>query len=138
MTLQELRDKADAKLVQFWQLLQTKQDAYFAKHGKYFQLLISPESPVLDGVDSDFSVRLVEENTYTADVNFSWSDKIPFQIEVDAQTDGTNHSYLASVVVVYNGQAYKRTRTSGNEDSGWFKIPFPLVTKDETAEVSYT
>lgn len=30
MTLAELRDKADAKLVDFWQLLTTKQDAYHA------------------------------------------------------------------------------------------------------------
>lgn len=40
-TLQQIRDKADVVLANFWQALTIKQDAYFAKHGKYFQLLVT-------------------------------------------------------------------------------------------------
>jgi len=121
MTLAELRDKADAKLVQFWQLLTTKQDAYFAKHGKYFQLLVSPTDSVVDGVDSDFTVRHPSDEPYQVDVDFPWTDKIPFQIEVHEWV-GDDKGYTAYVTIeLPNGDIYKRSRNSRNEDSGWYK-----------------
>ena len=135
MTLTELRDKANAKLTVFWTVLVAKQDAYFAKYGKYFQLLVSPETPVVDGVDSDFILRHPSDEKYLVDVVFPWSDKIPFQIEVTEWT-GSSKGFEAKVTVeLPNGDVYKRERkrtrvTSEDrenlvsytiDDTDWFK-----------------
>ena len=53
-TLTQLRDKANTVLTKFWQWLVTAQDAYYAKHGKYFQLIVSPDNTVVDAEDSTF------------------------------------------------------------------------------------
>ena len=121
MTLAQLRDKADAKLVQFWQLLTQKQDAYFAKHGKYFQLLVSPETAVVDGADSTFTVRKPSDERFVVDVDFPWTDKVPFTIKVDEWV-GETKGYTATVTVeLPNGDRYIRSRNSNNVDSGWSK-----------------
>ena len=126
MTLAELRDKADAKLVTFWQLLTAKQDAYFAKHGKYFQLLVSPETKVVDGADSDFTLRHPSDEPYQVDVDFPWTDKIPFNIRVDEWV-GADKGYTAVVEVeLPDGRRFTRSRNSKNVDSGWSEIIEPI------------
>jgi len=121
MTLTELRDKADAVLVNFWKELKTRQDSYFAKHGKYFQLLVSPEQSVIDGADSDFIVRHPSDVKSLEDISVNFTSKIPFQIEVDEWV-GEDKGYTATVTVeLLNGDKYTRSRNSRNEDSGWNK-----------------
>lgn len=120
-TLKQVRDKADAKLVQFWQLLQQKQAAYFAKHGKYFQLLVSPSETPIEGADSDFIVRKPSDEKFVADVDFPWTDKVPFQIEVHEWV-GKDKGYEAVVTVEYKGTKYRRSRDSNQVDSGWYKV----------------
>ena len=124
-TLAEIRQKADANLVTFWGALTTRQDAYFAKHGRYFQLLISPTSPVIDGVDSDFSLRTPTYEVNINDYNLSFTDKIPFQIEVHQHGES---GYTAFVwVQLLNGDIYTRSRTSDNVDSGWSQYLSPAT-----------
>jgi hypothetical protein len=123
MTLAELRTKADPILVDFWTALNTRQDAYFAKHGKYFQLLVSPTTSVVDGVDSDFSVRRPSDEAHVIDVDVPWATKVPFQIEVHEWVGGgTDKGYVAIVTAEVNGDVYKRSRDSNNVDSGWYKV----------------
>ena len=128
MTLTELIDKADAVLVNFWKELKTRQDSYFAKHGKYFQLLVSPEQAVIDGADSDFIVRHPSDVKSLEDISIAFTSKIPFQIQVDEWV-GADKGYTAYVTVeLPNGDIYKRSRNSRNEDSDWFKyVPFPII-----------
>ena len=121
-TLQEIRQKADAKLATFWTLLQSKQDAYFAKRGKYFQLLITPETKVVDGIDSDFALRNPSDEKYVLDVDFPWSEKIPFQIEVHEWVSGDDKGYKAIVwIELPDGRIYTRNRDSNQVDSGWYR-----------------
>ena len=120
MTLNELRQKADPILADFWQTLQTRQASYFAKHSKYFQLLVSPTDKVSEGVDSDFSVRKPSDEVHTVDVDVPWSTKVPFQIEVHEWV-GSDKGYIAVVTAEVNGNIYKRSRNSKGEDSGWYK-----------------
>jgi len=111
MTLVELRDKADAKLATFWSALVTKQNAYHAKHGKFFQLLVSPENAVVDGVDSDFTLRHPSDEKFVVDVDFAWTEKIPFQIQVDVCECGKTSAFTAKVFVrLLNGDIYTRSR----------------------------
>lgn len=111
MTLAELRTKADAKLAQFWTVLVQKQTAYHAKHGKFFQLLASPETPVVDGVDSTFTVRNPSDEKYVVDVDFPWTDLVPFNIQVSEYVSNTQ-GFVASVVVeLPNGRKFTRSRS---------------------------
>lgn len=121
-TLKQLQDKANPILADFWTLLQSKQDAYYAKHGKYFQLLVSPESPVVDGMDSDFSVRKPSDEKFALDVDVPWSEKIPFQIQVNEWVGPQGAGYEAQVWVQYQGKTYSRHRDNAQNDSGWFEV----------------
>jgi len=121
-TLKQVRDKADAKLADFWTLLQQKQDAYYTKRGKYFQLLISPKTRVVEGVDSDFTVRKPSDEKFMVDVDFPWSEKVPFQIEVHEWVGKEDVGYTAHVYVEYSAKIYSRNRDSNQNDSGWFEV----------------
>lgn len=126
MTLNELRQKADPILADFWLALKPRQDAYFAKHGKYFQLLVSPTTEVKDGVDSGFAVRKPSDEVHTIDVTVPWATKIPFQIQVHEWVGPQGNGYQAIVSVKVGEDIYMRSRTSTNVDSGWYKY-VPLI-----------
>lgn len=128
MTLKQLQDKVDAKLVTFWTNLKAKQDAYYAKHGKYFQMLVSPVDVVIDGLDTDYVERVPSDEKYVVDRDFSFTEKVPFQIRVD-EWHKTNPDNILEVVdagykvAVYvqvpDGRVFTRSRDSKNVDSGW-------------------
>jgi hypothetical protein len=128
MTLTELRNKADAKLATFWKMLVPKQEAYRAKHDKFFQLLVSPENAVIDGVDSDFTLRNPSDEVFQIDVNFPWTEKIPFQIVVDEWVSPDRVGFRATVwVQIPDGRIFTRNisyetvpdSTPVQVDSGW-------------------
>lgn len=120
MTLAQLKTKANAKLATFWGALQTRQDAYFAKHGKYFQLLAGSEI-TLDGTDTTFSVISPSDEVHTIDIDTAWSDTVPFRIEVHEWV-GDTRGYTAIATVNHEGTLYRRSRNSDNVDSGWEKV----------------
>lgn len=127
-TLLEIRQKADPILTNFWVALKAKQDAYFAKHGKYFQLLVSPTTEVKDGVDSTFAVRKPTDEKFLVDVDFAWATKIPFQIEVHEWVGvKDNKGYTALVKVKVGEEIYCRRRNSKGEDTGWYKEVLPIT-----------
>lgn len=148
MTLAELRDKADARLATFWTALVTKEQAYFAKHGRYFGFNWSPSLEVVDGVDTDFVLNPPSRFFVAEDVVFP-ATQVPFQIQVtrhegpqimDTQ-DGvvTNpqggespnmidphkgHGFTATVrVKLPNGDVYTRSKGYGRygTDQAWTK-----------------
>lgn len=122
MTLKELRDKAEPILTDFWIALREKQNAYHAKHGKYFQLLITPETSVIDGVDSDFTKRSPSDEVHTIDVDFVWATKIPFQIEVHEWVRHEESGYSVRIRAIVNGEEYRRERNSDGVDTNWYKF----------------
>lgn len=111
MTLTEVRNKANAKLATFWTALQTRQDAYFVKHKRYFQLLVG-NTLEADGVDSAFSVNLPSDEKNIVDIDTSWSDSLPFRIEVNAFDAQGQRGYTATAhIKLLNGDVYVRSRT---------------------------
>ena len=79
-SLKQIRDKANLKLVPFWGMLIDKQPRYFNKHGKFFQLLVTSKS--VDGEDMTWAMLHPSDETKQIDVDFPWSDTIPFQVQV--------------------------------------------------------
>lgn len=120
-TLKQIRDRADIKLAQFWQLLTEKQNAYYQKHGKYFQLLVTGGREVGSSEEYNFTPNLPDDEKYAIDVDFPWTEKIPFQIQVDEWV-GEDKGYTAIVTVDWNGRTFTRSRNSKQEDSGWLEI----------------
>jgi len=117
-TLQQVRDKANAKLATLWPVLVSHQDAYFAKHGKYFQLMRTNE--VVDGVDTEYSPTPAPDEQHLADVDTNWSDTIPFQLYVDEHVAPEGNGFsLTAIVTLLNGDKYLRRRNSYGEDTGW-------------------
>lgn len=121
-TLKQVRDKADAKLVQFWQMLTDKQNTYFAKHGKYFQLLVTGGRVVENDGEYDFQLRSPSDEKFAIDVDFPWTDRLPFEIEVHEWVGPNGIGYKATVTVEWQGQTFSRHRDSDQNDSGWFEI----------------
>ena len=117
-TRKQIRYKADTKLSEFWSVLTMKQDTYFAKHGKYFQLLVT--NRVIDGVDFSFETRTPFDEKNPQDADLTFQSKIPFQIQVDEWVDKDDAGYSATVFIeMLSGDIYTRTRTNLNADSGW-------------------
>ena len=120
-TLIAIRDKADIALTEFWQALVPRQDAYFVKHGKYFQLLVT--NSVIDGVDTIFEVRHPNDELHQIDVGFTFNSNIPFSISVNEWIRGNDAGYTAIVVVeLLDGRKFTRNRTNLNVDSGWYEL----------------
>jgi hypothetical protein len=125
MTLAQLKTKANAKLATFWTALQNRQDAYFAKHGKYFQLLAGSDLTI-DGADTTFSGVSPSDEVHTVDIDYAWSDTVPFKIEVHEWV-GADKGYTAIVTAENNGSLYQRSRNSLDVDSGWYVFN-PVIT----------
>jgi hypothetical protein len=123
MTLAELRDKADAKLATFWGVLVTKEEAYFAKHGRYFGFNWSPSLEVVDGVDTNFVLNPPSRFFVAEDVSFP-ATTAPFQIQVVRHEGPQGHGFTGWVrVKLPNGDVYMRANGYGahSEDRAWFK-----------------
>ena len=119
MTLQELQTKANAKLVTFWDALEIRQDAYFALHGKYFQLLIT--DPVVDGVDTTWELRQPNDELHALDVGFEFNSPVPFSIRVNEWSGDTPGYQAWAEVTLPNDDMWFRWRDSDQNDSGWKK-----------------
>lgn len=110
MTLTQLKTKANQKLQEFWDALILRQEAYFLKHNKFFQLLIT--DPVVDGVDTTWELRTPSDEKHALDVNFSFNSPVPFSISVDEFVGDTVGFSATAIVELPNGDRYTRTRTA--------------------------
>lgn len=120
MTLLQLKNKAGAVLSTFWSELQVKQNAYFAKHGKYFQLRITND--VVDGVDTTWEIRKPNDELHPLDVDFTFNSPVPFAISVDEWVGETRGYSATATVQLPDGRKFKRTRDNTNVDSGWDEV----------------
>lgn len=134
MTLNELKTKANTKLADFWTELQIKQEAYYLKHDKFFQLLIT--DPVIDGVDTAWVLRTPSDEQHAIDVDFSFNSPVPFQISIDEFVGPTTGYSATATVELPNGTQYRRTRKAvptvqetpkaitgwTEEDTDWFLL----------------
>jgi len=117
-TLTQIRNKANDKLATLWPALVSREDAYFAKHGKYFQLMVTGE--VVDGVDTPLQVIPAPDEQHLEDVDTTLNDTIPFQLYVDEHVAPEGNGFsLTAIVTLLNGDKYLRRRNSYGDDTGW-------------------
>lgn len=119
-SLAQIRTKADEKLTTFWQALSSRQDVYFAKHGKYFQLLVT--APVVDGADTAWELRTPSDELHALDVGFTFNSPIPFSISVDEWVGDTVGYSVTATIKLLDGRIFSRKRDSNQVDSDWFEV----------------
>lgn len=125
MTLNQLKTKADTVLLDIWTAIVNKEDAYFAKHGRYFGLNWTPATPVVDGVDTDLGELQKPSRFFDeADVSFPVNYKTPFQIQIIRHDGPEGQGYTAwARATLPNGDVYMRSKGRGahSQDNPWFK-----------------
>jgi len=112
-TLQQIKTKATPVIAHIWDRLVAAQEAYHAKHGKYFQLLIEPQAKVADGADVDFNVRKPKDERHSSDVVFNAGRKLPFQLEIHEHVskEGTGFTMIARAEI--GGVEYEMSKGHG-------------------------
>ena len=121
LTLQQLRDKANARLAAFWPELVAKQDAYFAKHGKYFQKIITNQPTDVEELAWVDNAPNDEKHPDDA-VLTTAGGALPFAISIDEWTKGVQAGWSATVTVkLADGTLYRRKRDNLNNDTNWYQ-----------------
>ena len=121
LSLTQLRNKANTRLAAIWPTIVAKQDAYHAKHGKYFQKLITNQPQ--DEEESDWVDQSPNYEPYPDDaVLVLDGGKLPFALWIDESLGPDGAGWFASVSVkLANDDVYYRRRDNLNNDSGWIK-----------------
>lgn len=125
-TLAQIRDKVDTFLADLWvNKIVPKQEAYFAQHGRYAQVLISPTTPLEDGAEGTFELRPAHYEQFIADFTFTIDVPIPMQIEIHQHQRGNEFGFTAFAWVVVNGKTYRRAKNYqfGHDDEPWREMP---------------
>ena len=117
MTLQELQNKANTKLVEFWDLLIIFQEAYLLNNGKCAQLLVT--DLVVDGVDTTWVRISPSDEAHPVDVDFEFNSSIPFQISVDEWVGETIGFSATATVELLDERRFLRRRTATRVGNGW-------------------
>ncbi len=124
-TLQDTQAKIDSVVTSIFPELESQQASYFAKHNKYFQILISPQTKVTDGVDTAFTLRKPLDEKSPTDVSLNWPTDVPCQVEVHENFGGKGEAGFTMVLTVtVDGKEYrKKVGNKGGETVDWFEVP---------------
>lgn len=131
MTLQQIKDQADAKLATLWTAVQNKEAAYFAANGRYWQGLKTHTVNPADGNETLPNVGTAtpyyQSDPYPLAIR---NTALPMALEIHQYQcpDGTK-GYQAFVYVTVLGETYTRSAQVGPETwraYGWRKIAATL------------
>lgn len=127
MTLQQIKDAADAKLATLWTAVQNKEAAYFAANNRYWQGLLTHSVIPAEGAE-------VLPNIGTASPSYQNDPypsalrnvALPFALEIHQYVcpDGTK-GYQAFIYVYVLGDLWTRSAQVGPETFrgyGWTKV----------------
>lgn len=128
----QIRNKVDTFLADLWvNTLVPKEGAYFAKHGRYAQVLVSPTTIVADDGTGTFVKRPPSDEQFASDFTFEIVSPVPAQIEIVNHDNGANHGFTAHVYVVVLGKTYHRAKNYkfGSLDIPWHEVvPINIIT----------
>lgn len=118
MNLATYQPTADPIFDSAWTLLQTAQTTYHASNGKYFQLLLSPNSVVADGATENFVVTLPSDDPGHA-ISITIPTPIPFGMEFHEWKGPQGDGYRLIARVILDGVEHIRSKDSDGGDTGW-------------------
>ena len=123
-TISAVRTAVDNRLATLWSIVQTRQDAYYATHGRYFQgkrtASVEPANTGAGSLQTAAADLLSDRPT---DQVHTWLDFLPelnglaiemvLTIDVYESVDGWG--YVGTVRVSHNGTIYERAANHGPE-----------------------
>jgi len=112
-TLAEIQQTANTFLTNLWGIIQTKEEAYFAKNGTYFGIRWSPTEIPDDGVDVPFVLNRPSRSHIAEDVDMSAVTQVPFSLKIERHNGPEGQGYSAYVRVQKNGNVYERAQGYG-------------------------
>jgi len=123
-TLAALRLRVDTWLTNRFSLLNSRQNAYFVSHGKYFQGLIT-HSALPAQTTAATAVAAPDGLTFHhADRSETWQDFLPEinetlagAIVIDVYDGPQGKGWIVTVYVRYNGTTYRRIKSVGPDTS---------------------
>lgn len=124
-TLVQIRNKVDTFLADLWvNTILPKEEVYFAKHGRYAQILVSPVTRVADDATAVFTKRPPSDESFAADFEFTLAAPIPAQIEIHAHVGPLGAGFVAHVYVEVLGKLYHRAKAHGQHgsDVAWHEV----------------
>ena len=111
----QIRNAVDTRLANLWSTIQTRQDAYHATHGRYWQGRRTHTLDPADGTEvlPDIGTACPPDSEpYPA----SWrSQTYPMSLQLDVYDGPQGKGYLALVQVTINGPAWRRIAQVGPE-----------------------
>lgn len=100
--------------------LQTKQDAYYATHNRYWQGVVNPVITSTDA-PSEEALSTPNNSRKASDVE-SWTGfgirlpQLPFSVSVDVYQNQIGWGYSCTFTIKQDAEIYRKTRNFGNED----------------------
>lgn len=127
MTPAEIRTAVDAKLATLWATIQTRETAYFAAHGRYWQGLRTHAVDPADGAEALPSVGTATPDYEPDD---PWPEAIlnapwPMSIELSQYAGPNGLGYVGTVSVTIVGNTWQRSAQVGPEtqlQQGWHRV----------------
>lgn len=125
-TVAQVRDRVDAWLVGIWPTIRNRQIAYHATHGRYWQGILTHASQP-DHNTGSFQDSEPDDDRLSFKIrgqNESWKDilpeitatPIPTAIFIDVYDGPSGQGFVATVIVKFRGELYKRRQNYGPED----------------------
>jgi hypothetical protein len=138
LTLNQVRNKVDNWLAPRWQIVQDRQTQYFNQHGHYWQGLRSHTFDLSYTAAIDAEAPADALNMFPSDQPTSWIDvfpefdgtPIPAVLIVDVYDGPDGHGYVATLIVLYDGNTYVRAAQVGPEEwraAGWHQIQIEVI-----------
>lgn len=124
-TLGEIRTKVDNVLADLWvNKIVPKEEAFFALHGRYAQVLISPTTIPEDDATGEFTYRPPSDEGWAPDFTFSIATPVPAAFEIHTHGGPGGHGFTAHVYVTVLGKTYHRAKAYGvgGEDVAWHEV----------------
>jgi hypothetical protein len=124
-TLAQIRTKVDSFLADLWaNTIVPKEEAYFALHGHYAQVLVSPVVRVSDDGTGIFTKRPPSDEHFASDFDLTIATPIPAQIEIHTHDGVEQHGFTAHVYVEVLGKLYHRSKNYqfGDTDVAWHEV----------------
>lgn len=125
-----MRNRVDTWLTNRFGILNSRQNTYFANHGKYFQGLLTHTVTPNHTASTTADITADRLALHPTDQLESWLDAIPTldgevlagAIAIDVFNGPRGQGWVLTVYVRYNGTTYRRIKAVGAEterDESW-------------------
>ncbi len=126
---QSRRARSDAMLNGLWNSIQARENAYFNKHGRYFQGLLTPRTVRNTDGAPDLTRRPTDQAESWADAGFVLPASVPASIEIHVYDGPLGKGYTAILHYKVGGKEFTKARSMGPESArrthGWKEVVEP-------------